>query len=258
LNADNGARLESALARTEADTDGAAKAAAALTGQLKRAQKAARLGILRDLERALEAAEELAGALRDSVRAARAGWRFDDRAYLETGAFTAELLDTAQAAGVRVVEQDDRLLSYPSLVRVLPGDAAIEIDRKRQRSIRPSVVVESLRAAQSRPPRFRPEPFLETLLRAYRFVAAENGREVGGVVRLVDVHRVLTLLPGTSYTKQEFARDLYLLDESGVTQTREGLTVAFAAATGTKGGSSLSAVTRAGDVKPYYGVAFRA
>src|SRR5205814_1928676 len=104
---------------------------------------------------------------------------------------------------------------------------------------------------------FAPERFLETLLRAYRLVLAETRREAGAVVRIVDVYRVLTLFPGTSYTKQEFARDLYLLDESGTTRTRDGFTVSFAAATGTKGASSLTAVTQAGDVKPYYGIAFR-
>ena len=251
------AKLEDALARTEADTDAALKSATALASQLKRAKKAASVGSLRDLERALEGAEELAGTLRDSVRTARTGWRFDDRAYLDSGEFAQELLAAAQAAGVRVVEQEDRLVSYPSLVRILPADAAIEIDRRRLRSIRPSVVVESLKRAQTRPLRFRPATFLETLFRAYRLVLAENGRDLGSVARVVDLYRVLTLLPTAAYTKPEFARDLHQLDESGETRTRDGLTLSFSAATGTKGGSFLPAVTSSGDVKPYYGIAFR-
>ena len=56
------AKLEDALARTEADTEAALKISSALTSQLKRAKKAAALGSLRDLERALAAADELAGA----------------------------------------------------------------------------------------------------------------------------------------------------------------------------------------------------
>jgi hypothetical protein len=108
-----------------------------------------------------------------------------------------------------------------------------------------------------RPPRFAPERFLETLLRAYRLVLAEKGKTEGSVAKVVDVHRVLTLLPPVSYTKQEFARDLHLLDDSGVTQTKGGLRLSFAAATGTKGASFLAAVTRSGELKPYYGIAFR-
>lgn len=251
--------LEGALARTEADTDAALKSATALASQLKRAKKAASVGSLLDLERALEGVDELAGTVRDSVRTVRAGWRcFDARTYLESGEFTRELLEAAETAGVRVVEQGDhRLVSYPSLVRVLPADAAIEIDRRRHRAIRPSVVVETLRRAQTQPPRFRPAPLLETLLCAYRLALAENGKEKGSLARVVDLYCILTLLPTTAYTKQEFARDLYLLDQSGETRTRDGLTLTFHAATGTKGGSFLTAVTSSGDVKPYYAIAFR-
>ena len=74
--------LEGALIRTESDIEAALKAATAVVSQLKRAKKAAAVGVLRDLERSLDSAEQLAGALRDSVRGARAGWTFDDRAYL--------------------------------------------------------------------------------------------------------------------------------------------------------------------------------
>jgi hypothetical protein len=250
-------RLEDALAQTESDADGALKSAAALTSQLKRAKKAAALGSLRDLERALESAEELAGAVRDSVLGARGGWRFDEREYLSSGEFMQELLAAAREARVRVVEQDDRLVSYPSLVRVVAGDAVVEIDRRRQRAIRPSVIVDALKRAQTQPPRFRPDRFLDTLLRAYRLVLAEHHREVGSNARVVDLFRVLTLLPTTSYSKQEFARDLYLLDESGETRTRDGLTLSFSAATGTKGRNVLTAVTKEGELKPYYAIAFR-
>ena len=121
-------------------------------------------------------------------------------------------------------EEDERLLCYPSLVRVLPGDAAVEVDRVRDRRLRPSVLVAALAAAQQRAPRFRPEPFLDSLYGAYRLVLAREGKAAGAVVRLVDVWSVLTLLPGQSrdYTKQEFARDLYLLDQSGEHAASDG------------------------------------
>lgn len=45
------------------------------------------------------------------------------------------------------------------LVRILPGDAAIEIDRRRERRMRPSAVVELLRRAQQAGPRFKAGPF---------------------------------------------------------------------------------------------------
>lgn len=45
---------------------------------------------------------------------------------LESGAYTKELLAQVSRAGLSMFEKDGRLLSYPSLVRLLPGDAALE------------------------------------------------------------------------------------------------------------------------------------
>jgi hypothetical protein len=97
---------------------------------------------------------------------------------------------------VTIVEEDDRLLCYPSVVRVLAGDAAIEVDKARDRRIRPSVVLRTLAARQARPARFKPEPFLASLLAAYELVVAQGGRAYEATVALTDVWSVLTLLPG--------------------------------------------------------------
>jgi len=251
--------LEGALERTERDVDAALKAAAATTTQLKRARKAAASGVLRELERSLETTEQLAGALRDSVRTARSGWAFDDRAYLESGAYSDEVLRVGRASDVALQLLDERIVSYPSLVRVLPGEAAVEIDRKRHRGIRPSTLVEILRTTQTRPIRFRAEPFIEALSQAYEWVRASQGKAPGGTVKLVDVYRPLTVRPGQSaeYSKQEFARDIYLLDESGVNTTRAGLRMTLPASTGARTSSTLATVMRNGDLKIYYGIEFR-
>jgi hypothetical protein len=252
-------RLETALARTESDAEGASRAASALAREIKRARTAAAQGAIRDLQKALLSAEQLGEALRDSVQTLRAGWDFDERGYLESGAYAAELLEAARERGVRLFEQDERILSYPSVVRVLPGDAALEIDRKRERRIRPSAVVEHLKALQQRQPRFRAEAFLESLSRAYRLARADQGRPPGATVRLLDLYQILTVLPGQrqEYSRQEFARDVYLLDQSEAKETRDRLRVSFPAATGTKAAGTISTVTREGELKVYYGIAFR-
>jgi hypothetical protein len=252
-------RLETALASLEASAESSLKTTNALVAQLKRIRKIAQTGSVRDLEKALEQAQQLAGATRDAVIAIKAGWRFDARAYMEAGSFAEEILAIGSASGITLQEQDGRVVSYPSLVRILPADEAVEIDRKRTREIRPSHVVAQLQSAQSRPTRFRAEPFLEALLRAYRYVVAEGGRQIGETVRLVDVYKVLTVLPGQSaaYSVSEFVRDIYLLDQSRVAESRDGLTLSLPAASGTRTGSALRAVTRGGDLKTYYGISFR-
>jgi hypothetical protein len=255
----NGESLEAALERTETDLEAAARQAAALTRELKKALKGAHGGVVRDLERALQGADELAGALREAVQAARGGWRFDVRAHLESGAYTVELLERARSQDLPLQQQDDRLMCFPSLLRVLAADAALDVDRKRERAIRPSAVVEWLRRMRENPVKFRPAQFLEALYQVYLLVLAEEGRrERGGTVKVLDLYRVLTVMPGSaaSYPRAEFARDLYLLEEGREWTTRDGLELRFAAATGTKGSQTLTTVARDGRVKVYYAVEF--
>ena len=70
---------------------------------------------------------------------------------------------------------------------------------------------------------------------------------------------MLTVLPGQSaaYSQQEFARDIYLLDESGVDRTKDGLRMTLPASSGARTSSTLATVMRNGELKIYYGIAFR-
>ncbi|MDN5860430.1 MAG: hypothetical protein L0H84_17630, partial [Pseudonocardia sp.] len=229
-----------------------------LARELRRARAAAAVGQVRDLRRALESAMALTDDVAAAVESAAATYDVDETELLSSGAYAKELLATAEAAGVAMFEDDDRLLCYPSIVRVLPGDAALEIDRKRARGIRPSVVVEQLGRAQRAGPRFRAAPFLTSLVGAYDLVVAGQGKAAGAVVRLHDVHAALTLLPGQAreYPRAEFARDLYLLDQSGVTETARGRRLRWAASSGTRQAGVLTTVTRSGAQQRYWGVAF--
>ena len=258
-----GGGLEQALARTGADTEASLRAAAAVVAALKRCRGAARDGNLRDLRTALEAVEQAAAALQQQAQATRAGWDFDEDAYFAGRGYLDEVLATAQRMGVAIYERDDRLYCYPSLVRVLPNERAVQIDKTRERRLRPSVLVTHLRDLQRRPPKFRPEAFLQSIYDAYEtLAAAERQKGKGGgarVIRLLDIYGLLTLLPGQSreYSRQEFARDLYLLDQSGVTETRRGRMLSFEASTGTRAATgTITVITQSGQEKRYYGIAF--
>lgn len=254
--------LEEALRRTEAEADTTLKAAASATAALKRVRGAAHVGHLRDLQPAMAAAEHALEALGQQLARARASWTLDEDAYFASGAYSRELLATAERMGVRLFEQDERLYCYPSLVRVLPQERSVLIDRARERRLRPSVLVAHLQALQRKPPRFKPEAFLEALYAAYATIVAKRGKERlgrGDVVPLLEIYELLTLLPGQAreYSRQEFARDVYLLDQSGVTTTRKEQQASFPASTGTKTpGGVLRVITQAGQEKVYYGIAF--
>ena len=257
---ESGTTFESALAAAQADAEAALKAAGTVTRELRKARTAAAAGEMRELRRALAAAAALAAELSAAAQEAMASFDLDDNAYLSSGGYAKELLALAADSGLAMFEEDDRLLSYPSILRVIPGDSVIEIDRRRERRLRPSVLVGLLAVAQQRPPRFRAEQFLESLASGYELVVAREGKTPGTVVRLVDIWSVLTLLPGQGkeYTRPEFARDLYLLDQSGVHRSKDGRSLRLHASSGTRTAGVLTTVARTGQQQRYWGVSFAA
>ncbi len=250
--------LEAALAETEQQVDAALKATAALTRELKKAKHGAARGQLRDLRRALSAATGLAGHAARATESTAASFDMDEEEHMASGSYAKELLEMAAEQDVAIYEADDRLLCYPSLIKMLPSDAAVDIDRRREKRLRPSVLVGLLAAAQARPPRFRPEPFLDSLASAYDLVRSREQQRDGSVVRLVDVWAVLTLLPGQQrdYTRPEFARDLYLLDSSGVTTVKSGRQLRWHASSGTRSSGTLTTVAQTGQQQLYWGISF--
>lgn len=250
--------LEAALEAVERDADSAIRILGATLKAAKRAKAAAATGQLRDLEQAMDGAASLAAQAATSADELRASWTFDASRWLESGAYAEELLAAAAAAGVRAVASDDRILCYPAIVQISSADAAVAVDRKKDRRIRPSVVVSHLQALQQRPPKFSPAAFIESLAAAYDYVATAKRMRPGAPARLVDIHRVLTLLPGAArdYTRPEFARDIYLLDQSGVVDCRDGRRMSLPASALTRGGGVLTTVARSGQIKVYAGLAF--
>ena len=254
--------LEKALGKTEEDATVSLKAAQVVVAALKRLRYATRVGDLRELRAAMDGMEKAELALRQQIATAIAGWDFNGETYLANGSFTAEVLAVAEQKGVRIFERDDRLYCYPVLIRVSPAESAILIDKAKERKLRPTVLVNRLKELQKRPPRFRPEAFLEALYETYGKAVKLRGKALfgsGTVVPLLEIYVLFTLLPGQSkeYSKHEFARDIYLLDRSGVTTTKKGARVSFPASTGTKLASrTLAVINELGEEKKYYGISF--
>lgn len=254
--------LERALAKTEADATATVKAAEAMMGCLRRFRACAKAGNLRELRSSIEAAERAMVGLRQQFVNAKEGWNFDDEAYFAEGLYLNELVAVGQQMGIRIFERDDRLYCYPVLIQVSAKDKAVLIDKRREPRVRPSVLVTRLKELQRRPPRFRPETFLAALFETYSKAAQIRGKDLlqmAPVIPLLDIYELLTLLPGQAreYSKQEFARDIYLLHRSGIDTTKSGARVSFPASTGTKTPSrTVAVITEAGEEKRYYGICF--
>lgn len=252
--------LEQALAELERDADAALKSLGAALRETKRVKASAASGHLRDIRQALDGANRLSVLAADAVGDLRVSWRFDDQQHFDSGGFLREVVAAAQEQGVDIYESDQRLLCFPAIVQISSNDASVMIDKVKERRLRPSVLVPLLKAMQGRPPRFKAQPYLEALAKAYDLAAARSGLRAGAVVKLVDIYAVMTVLPGSSrdYTKQEFARDMYLLDHSAIVTTGDGRRMSLPASALTRGSGVLTTVTRSGQEKVYAGISFEA
>ena len=248
--------LEVALAELESEADALVRVIAGALKDAKRIHAAARLGQLRELRAAMDTALRSCDQTVAQVRQLNDSWSFDEQSYFAGGGYAKEVLALAAEEGVQAYESDERILSFPAIVQVSAADSTVAVDKKKERAVRPSVLVKLLKALQSRPPKFKAEAFLESLARAYDLVAPKAGGAGPRVVKLVDVYGVLTVMPGAAreYTKQEFARDLYLLDQSGVVTTRDGRQLRLPASALTRGSGVLTTVSRSGQEKVYAGI----
>lgn len=253
--------LEHALAGVDADIDRALKTAAALLKELQRTKRAAGDGTVKDLRRLLEAARDSARSVGEAIEVALSGWQFDTRGYLASGAYAAELRRAAESRGVRVFEQDGRLIAYPHVLQFHPADLAVALGATTDRRLRPSAFAERLLQDQTRPPRSDGRQILETFFAAYQYLVPvrDGARQFGATVALTDLHGLLTLTPEQrkQYGDAEFVRDVSRLDVEGPTVTKGGYRMTLPASTGTRTARALSTVTPDGIQRLYFGIAFQ-
>lgn len=254
--------LENALANTKSDVEATLKAAVSVVNSLKKFRTNIQTGNLSDLKKTIESAEQAIAALKQQFINTKEGWNFDSENYVASRRFIEEILKMSKSLGVKMFEQDERLYCYPFLIRILPNDLAVQIDKQKERRLRPSTLVSYLKTLQNKPVRFKPDIFLESLYSAYETLVKSRGMAQvgkGSVIPLLEIYRLLTLLPGQSkdYSLPEFARDIYLLDQSSVTKTKKDLFVSFPASTGTRSTKgTIRVITQQGQDKPYYGISF--
>lgn len=247
--------IESSLAAIEAEADAALAALTALVRTLKAVKASAANGQVRDLEKAIGNTAGQIESVQEQIERLSTAWTFDTREYMESGAYTEELMAAIEKENLKAVFRDGRILCFPSLLRVLPGDAAVEMDRKKVRRLRPRLIAQELKRHQGKKSGLRSEQFIEILHEAYVPLASQQ--KGMNVVRLLDIYDILTLLPqAADYSKQEFARDLLQLDMSDVRKTKSGARIRFSASTLART-SALTAVSPQGETKIYAGVEFK-
>ena len=253
--------FEQACHDTETAAASTLKSATELARLARALQKAAREGNVSAIKRWASRLDDALEALRHEVATAVAIWPFEDGGEAEylRERYADELRSIAEKNGLSIYERDGRLISYPSIVRIFPGDHAVGIDKKKVSTLRPSYLTEILANNQKKQPRFRSDMFLESLYKVYRQFAEPSGLLKEPVMPLARIYDIFTSLPGSSreYDKAEFARSLYFLESNGPTHTRSGARVSFPSSTGTRSArGTFPFVGPDGQVMTYYGIQF--
>lgn len=221
--------LEEALADIEAKLAATKRAADALVAAVRKLQTAAAVGNIPELEKGLEAVGQRAQDAAESAFGLAGAWKFDARNWLATG-YADELVQSAAGVGVKMFKHDGRIYCFPLLLKPEPATGAVRVGRKLERRIRPSVLAKQLAAMQKRPQRLREPQFLELLHKAYVRLAGNDERRgsgAGPLMALLELHSLLTLLPGADYPVEEFGRDLLLLARQPDLTTRSGARFEF-------------------------------
>ena len=254
--------LEQALAEIETEAGDLVKTTKQVMASFKKLKDAAKVGDLVKLRKLLEEGKAATLNLGCDFVKTQERLNFDEASYLAGKDFRQELLTTAQQMGVNLYEHDGYLFSYPVLLKILHKERAVSIDRMRESRLRPSVLVKRLKEVQNKPLRFKPQTFLEMLYTAYSIVVAGRGKHLigkGTVIPLLELYQLLTLLPwqASEYTRQEFGRDVYLLDKIGTITTKNDHRANFHASTGVRDVSkTLTVIAQGGREKTYYGISF--
>ena len=253
--------LEQAFGAVEDSANGVTKSARAVASQATALAKAAKSGNIVALKRSQERLGEALTALEEGVQASTSCWPYsedEELAALERG-FQQELEAAAAGLGLNIYEQDKRLVSWPSVLRILPAERAVRIDRKKVTTIRPSFLASLLLKNQNKSSSFSSQRFLESLYTVYTEIRRGTSSITispgsSDVVRLLKVYKLMTALPGAArdYDRSDFARDLYALESQGPRQTRNGATVDLVGARNPE----FSFIGPDGNRVDYYGIRF--
>ena len=259
--------FEQACSDTERAAEAARKCAGNVVSQARALAKAAQTGNITGIKRCREKLNDALTSLLEEVSNAGSCWPFSDEEeqLLFGEQYTDAIKAVADAKGLRIHEQDELLISYPSIVRILPAERAVRVDKKRVFTVRPSYLVDLLLANQKKSSGFPPQRFLESLYSVYTDIMDRSSSDIlssrsGSVVPLARIYKLMTSLPGAArdYDRNDFARDLYMLDSNGPRRTRNGATVSFPSSTGTRKRSRdlFSFIGPEGGNAEYYGIRF--
>lgn len=253
--------LEEALSELERRLESAFKSGKVALADLRKAQKSAKVGHVRELIKGLAEARNSAKRFSEEVIAADSSWSFSVETYMLEGSYLKELVSAARVAGLTVVEKDGKVFCFPTTVSIAKDGGSISVGKKIERRLRPREVAKLLLSKQHNPS-FKAERFLSTLSKAYDHLAGGQGlkthdQKSGPLVSFKAIYDLLTLWPGVEYSLDEFAMDIHFLARNPDALTKDGRRFYLANSTGSKDASQrILVVDSDGSEKVYVSIRF--
>ena len=260
--------LEQACSETEVIAEQSQVSVRKLLRHIGSLKKAAKVGNIAGIKRSQENLKNLLEEVNSDISKAVSSWPYSDEDEIQIfeEQFASLLTSTARGMGFNIYEKDGNLVCPPLIVKILPAQRAVSMNRKKVSQVRPTYLVDVLLKAQNKNARHTPNQFLASLFRIYNIlIKSENpsliSRGVGPVYQLNTIYDLMTALPGSSrnYDRSDFARDLYILDSKGPQVTRSGARVSFPSSTGTRHRAKshlFTFINRDGSSVEYYGIRF--
>jgi hypothetical protein len=152
---------------------------------------------------------------------------FDSREYIESGLFTAQLLEQCEAAGIDVIGDFPVYEMFPYRVRISVEEEAVYLDRKKYALLRPKSLVDLIKSSQEKLYRasFNATSFANELAGAYdQAILANPKASKSGDVYLTTLYKFLVPMARSrrEYDQQSYAFDIARLFDSEEVELKGG------------------------------------
>lgn len=193
-------------------------------------------GDLKNLAKELTAMEAIHEAYRNALRGiATLSQSFDAKDYVESGDFSAQLLECCQRCGVDVKGDFPNYEMFPFKIKIDIENLDLYIDRKKVQSLRPTSFVDTVKLAQDKLLKapFNPALFANELAQAYdlTLLRLNAGKPYAQDADCYLTHIYKSLTPmrrfKKDYDQQSFAFDLARLYSAEVDCIDDGRKLQF-------------------------------
>ncbi len=214
--------FQDALKEQELQVSDLIKTAEKYLASLKSWKKACETGHLVNRQKAADSANSLVKELEIPTNEAAGSWNLNAQEYLESSAWIEELGAACSKINLRVVIEDDHIVSPPVIVRAQPHQARLLLGKKPWSAVHPAVIAKELKRLNEISINEREcQQFLNSV---YEACKRDSSDKNDLRTKFIDVFKRWEMTPGykVENSRASFGQQINALDESGVRTTKDG------------------------------------